>query len=650
MSTRAHTILNVDDTAASRYLKSRALKQAGYRVIEAETGQDALKLTLEELPDLVLLDIKLPDISGLDVCRELKTNPRTSRIPIVHISATYVDEAAKTRSIDAGADVYLAEPVGPNELTSAVRTVMRLRAAERNMAESHERMRLATEGAGIATWDVGSGAGGDVWSAQFYAMLGYDMSRTVASADAWLARVPEEERETVRNALRDARHAKGSIALEHSIERADTGERRYIAVFGTTHATEERSGRLIGVAMDVTERKRTEEQRELLLRQANAAQRAAEEAARMQEEFLAILSHELRTPLNAILGWLQVARLADLSDAKRAEALAIVERNARHQTQLISDLLDVSAIITGKLERGAEEARIDTIVQSACDAARLVAAARGIDLATRMDAEALVVRGSASRIEQVVGNLLSNAIKFSPDRGRIVVDVRRDGANVRISVRDEGEGLSADMLPRIFDIFRQVDSSTRRRHGGLGLGLAIVKSLVELHGGTVSASSPGIGQGSTFTVMLPLEATQQVAPPQVVGASPEDLHGVRVLLVDDHADQLIATAQLLQMLGADVMTASKADEALLAARRWRPDVLLLDIAMPDVDGYELLSRVRAELGADVTRVPAIALTGFAGTADVARAKGAGFDGHLAKPFELDALRALIASVVPQAVR
>lgn len=642
------TVLNVDDTAANRYLKSRALRQAGFHVVEAATAAAAIAMVNERRPDLVLLDIKLPDMSGLDVCRLLKNDPKTRDIPVVHISATFVDEITKISSSNVGAEVYLAEPVGPQELTSTLRTVLRLSAAERAIAANHERMRLATEGAGIATWDIAVGSAESVWSPQFFTMLGYQPGSVPPTLDTWLARVRADEREMSARTLAEALQRPGSVSLEQCIERADNREERCIAVFGTMEVNARgEPQRLIGVAIDITERRRVEAERELLLAQTRRAQLAAEEASRMKDEFLAILSHELRTPLAAVLGWLHLARSGKLTPEQKESALETVERNALQQSQLIDDLLDVSRIITGKLEREDLVASIGQVLESAVETARLAAAVRRINLVSAIEPGSATVRGNPARFAQIFNNLLSNAIKFSPEGGRIDVRLHRDDSRVCVSVTDAGEGLSPEMLPRIFDTFRQADSSTRRRHGGLGLGLAIVKSLVDLYGGTIAAESDGIGQGSTFTATFPLMSDDGAVEVKAANEPlADDLHGLRVLIVDDEADHLGMAAQLLRLEGAAVATASNADDALIAARNLRPDVLILDIGMPNMDGYALLELLRQQTGAPEL-LPAVALTGFASISDARRAEAAGFNAHIAKPFDTKHLRQTISRIVAE---
>jgi signal transduction histidine kinase len=650
----AQIVLNVDDTGAKRYLKSRVLRGAGFEVLEAPDGTSALRLAFERRPDLVLLDLKLPDISGFDVCRILKSDPKSKDIPVVHISATFVGEETKVDSAQAGADVYLAEPVGPQELTSTVRTVLRLRATERTLAEREARLRVATEGAGVATWDLSPESGPATWGAHFYAMLGLDRGATPASLKAWLDRVRPDEREAAAASLSAALRAKGSFAMEHWIVRADNREERCIAVFGTMQPDDTgQPKRLIGVAMDITERKRAEAEREAALEQARAAQRIAEDAARMKDEFLAALSHELRTPMTAVLGWLHLARSGSLPPNEQARALATVERNARLQVKLVEDLLDVSGMITGKLELEEEVVALDEVLRDAVESARPRAEERGVSLRLGIGEGSWAIRGSARRVEQVFTNLLSNAIKFSPKGGSIDIQAERRNGSAAITVRDEGEGIAPELLPRVFDTFRQADGITRRRHGGLGLGLAIVKSIVELHGGQVTAESEGPGRGAKFMVGFPLLQGEQRATAGWDSApviSADALRGLRILAVDDQTDHRELVEQIIASSGALVRCASGAGQALELVGEWRPDLLILDIAMPSVDGYELLGRLRESLHATAESLPAIALTGFAAPSDAARAENAGFQAHMAKPFQTDALIGVISRLAMKSGR
>jgi signal transduction histidine kinase/CheY-like chemotaxis protein len=372
---------------------------------------------------------------------------------------------------------------------------------------------------------------------------------------------------------------------------------------------------------------------------AQAARAEAEHAGRMKDEFLATLSHELRTPLNAILGWAQVLRQVGGDPAEIQHATEIIERNARLQAQLIEDLLDMSRIISGKIRLDLQPVDPAAVVDAALETVRPAADAKGIRLVRRA-AAGDPVAADAARLQQVLWNLLSNAVKFTPAGGTVTVELRRRPGVVEVAVTDTGEGLNPQFVPHVFERFRQADASMGRRHGGLGLGLAIVKQLVELHGGTVAAASAGEGRGATFTVRLPVslhhaEPIEPAAPQKRAAPARQalpDLAGVAVLVVDDDADARELVKRVLCQYHAQVTTAASAREALDLLSGWRPDVLVSDIAMPGMDGYELMQRVRAaEVNGD--SLAAAALTAFAGAEDRRRSLEAGFRSHVSKPVE-----------------
>ena len=385
-----------------------------------------------------------------------------------------------------------------------------------------------------------------------------------------------------------------------------------------------------------------------------ALYREAQAANRTKDEFLATVSHELRTPLNAILGWAQLLRGGNLEEGELERALETIERNARAQAQLIEDLLDISRIITGKLRLDVRPIELAGVIEAAVDSVRPAADAKGIRFQVVLDPRAGPVSGDANRLQQVVWNLLVNAIKFTPRDGRVGVNLARVNSHVEITVSDTGEGIEPTLLPHIFDRFRQADASTTRRHGGLGLGLSIVRHLVELHGGTVHAESGGAGQGSLFTVKLPLAVVRKGDETRVhptaddrvdVGLGTAQLDGVRVLVVDDEPDARDLLSHLLRRCRADVEAVASAADALAAIRRKRPDVLLSDIGMPGEDGYMLIQQVRAlEEETGLGRIPAVALTAFARAEDRRRALMAGFQMHVPKPVEAAELTAVVANL------
>ncbi|HEY9601576.1 MAG TPA: PAS domain S-box protein, partial [Allocoleopsis sp.] len=392
--------------------------------------------------------------------------------------------------------------------------------------------------------------------------------------------------------------------------------------------------RWFGTATDIEEQKRLEQQRELLLQQEQAAREEAERANRIKDEFLAVLSHELRSPLNPILGWSRLLQTRKFNPAKTAEALATIERNAKLQAELIEDLLDVSRILRGKLSLNIAPVALSSTIEAAMETVRLAAQAKSIQIHTQLDAQVGKVSGDASRLQQIIWNLLSNAIKFTPQGGRVDIRLERIGSDAQIAVSDTGKGISTDFLPYVFDYFRQADATTTRKFGGLGLGLAIVRHLVELHGGTVQADSPGEGQGATFTVRLPLLLSQTESDRD--SKSPEfslDLQGIEILVVDDDVDTREFVAFLLEQYGAQVRAVGSAREALAALSQSIPDVLLSDIGMPEVDGYMLMQQVRTLPAEQGGQIPAIALTAYAGELNYQQALAAGFQSHMSKPVE-----------------
>ena len=409
--------------------------------------------------------------------------------------------------------------------------------------------------------------------------------------------------------------------------------------------------------LEIAERTRAEHERAEMLAREQEARKQAEEANRLKDEFLATVSHELRTPLTAIVGWAHMMRGGLLNQADAGRALETIERNARSQTQLIEDLLDISRIITGKLRLDVRRVDLAQVIEAAIDAVRPAAAAKKIKLQTALYPEACLVLADPDRMQQVVWNLLSNAIKFTPQGGRVSVQVERDDSHAQIIVRDSGEGISSEFLPFVFERFRQADGSKTRAHGGLGLGLAIVRHLIELHGGTVTADSRGPGQGATFSVKLPLISLRNAECGLRISESRVEnkqsalrnrqsaiLRGLRVLIVEDQLDTQELFAMALKQYGAEVTAAASAADALDALRQTKFDILISDIQMPEMDGYELIRRVRALEAEDVRNIPAIALTAYARAEDRMRSLLAGYQAHLPKPIEPVELVTVITSL------
>ncbi|HYP01632.1 MAG TPA: ATP-binding protein, partial [Pyrinomonadaceae bacterium] len=430
--------------------------------------------------------------------------------------------------------------------------------------------------------------------------------------------------------------------MEFPLKGADGVFRWFLTRVNPLRDSHGRIVRWFGTNTDVDEQRRTAEE----LREAN----------RLKDEFLATVSHELRTPLTAILGWAHLLRSRQLDEQSATSALETIERNARAQSQLIDDLLDVSRIITGKLRLDVRQVDPASFIESAIEALRPAAEAKNVRIQKVMDTGVVSVAGDPARLQQVVWNLLSNAIKFTPKGGRVQVRLERINSHIEIAVSDTGAGIKPEFLPHVFERFRQADQKTTRQHGGLGLGLAIVRHLVELHGGTVRAESPGEGQGATFVVNLPVVPVYQ--KDKLAGRvhpaaedtlpsydCPERLDGLKVLVVDDEVDTRELFRVGIAQCGAEVVTAGSAQEALKAIEEVRPELLISDIGMPGEDGYELIRKVRSLPAGRGGKIPAIALTAYARTEDRLRALRAGYQMHISKPVELAELVAVMASLI-----
>ncbi|MDQ5836597.1 MAG: PAS domain S-box protein [Acidobacteriota bacterium] len=416
-------------------------------------------------------------------------------------------------------------------------------------------------------------------------------------------------------------------------------------------------GKIVGaskIARDITDRKRAEAERERLLESEQRARREAEEANRLKDDFLATVSHELRTPLTAILGWVRMLRDGSLDDETAERALAAVERNAQSQAQLVEDLLDISRIVSGKMRLDMRMIDPSSVIHAAVEAVKPAAQTKGIRLQLSIDPNAGPVAGDFERLQQVVWNLLSNAVKFTPSGGRVEVCLERCGSAAELTVKDDGRGINSKFLPFVFDRFKQADSSITRAYGGMGVGLSIVKSITEMHGGTVRASSEGEGHGASFTVALPLASARAEAKDTGKDARakraeprpcPKELDGLKVLVVDDDVDACEMIRATFEHCGSRVKTSVSAAEALALVEDWNPNILVADISMPEMDGYQLIRRVRTLGARDGGGVPAVALTALARVEDRVKALSAGYQMHVSKPVEPDELREVVASLV-----
>ncbi len=625
-------VLLVDDNPATLYSTARVLRSAEFDVTEASTGREALEYAFRGT-DLVMLDVNLPDIHGFEVCRRLRMDPRTVRLPIIHLSATYVSDLDKASGLNAGSDGYLTHPIEARVLIATVNAFLRARKAEEEQRASEAKFKAVFDNAlsGLLLLDR------DMKFVEvnpaLCRMLGRSRTQLVGqSVYAFIA--PENALKARRVAQRISEGKSWSETL--SLLRPD-GSRIYLEWYISAPSDPH-----VAVVTDVTERVEFENERQELLKSERAARAEAERANRLKDEFLGNLAHELRTPLNSILLWTKALQLNLREEAHVARALGAIERNVTAQTQLISDLLDVSRITSGNLRLELQPTDLAAVIKASLEMLSPAAATRNIELNAALDPQAGPVLGDTFRLQQIVWNLVSNAIKFTSPSGRIEVRLERRGPNAVITVADNGQGIKPELLPRLFERYRQGHSAQR---GGLGLGLSIVKHLAELHNGSVLATSPGEGRGATFTVILPIADTRQPLPDeQASGAvSAEPLAGVRVLVVDDDAETCELVTRLLEQAGAFTATASSAEEALARLERFAADVLISDIGMPDRDGNELIREVRA-FGYGPDRLPAIALTALTRPEDRSRALLAGFQLHLGKPVGGSELIAAITSL------
>lgn len=475
--------------------------------------------------------------------------------------------------------------------------------------------------------------------------------------------IPELRGTTMLALVRDV-YASGTpyVANEHEQELIRDGlgesEQRFLRL--TMQPARGSNGEVTGVlvvAVDVSELSRVRRALESSAREREELVRALDAANRAKDEFLATVSHELRTPLNAITGWSKMLQRGDLPAERAKHAVDTIARNAKAQAKIIDDLLDVSRIIAGSLRLDVQSIEVAALIEETLASMQHAIEARGVRFSSTIAADAGVIRGDAHRLQQVLWNLLSNAVKFTPRGGAIAVDVRRVESLVDFSVSDTGQGIAPDLLPRLFERFRQGDGSSTREHGGLGLGLSIARHIVELHGGTITAHSDGPGRGATFSVRLPLSPLRPTPDPEPSDQHPsspslesqgDELAGLSVLVVDDEPDSREMLGEMLSQLGAKVFIAGSAREALAVLDREHPHVLVSDIGMPGTNGYDLIRAVRQRSASDNGEIAAIALTAYASAEDQRRALEAGFHKHLSKPIELSELVSSIAGIARSA--
>lgn len=763
-------ILLVDDNADMRSYVKRLLSNC-YEVEAVADGIAALEVIQNCLPDLVLTDVMMPRLDGFDLLKALRSDKRTSRLPIILLSAR-AGEEAQIEGLAAGADDYLIKPFSAKELLARVSATLKMAQLRKDAAQREQVLRTEAETArdqvhsilesitdafvrfdrewrytyvnqaaaqllqrspeeligkqvwedvfpseigGLAyqklhqavaeqvavSWEefgepiqrwievyaypsddgialyfrditarkqveealrcseerlhsfvVANVIGilfGDVYGGiheandEFLRIVGYTREDLLSGRLRWIEITLPEYLPLDEERVAEARERGACTPYEKEYIRKDGSRVPVLLGYGLVGTAREES---VAFILDLTERKQAEAERERLLQQEQAAREEAEATNRIKDEFLAVLSHELRSPLNPILGWAKLLQNRRLDEQAMQQGLQTIERNAKLQTQLIEDLLDVSRILQGKMALNICPVNLVTAIEAALETVRLAAESKQIQINKVLAADVGEVFGDSARLQQVVWNLLSNAVKFTPFRGRIEIQLEQVGFFAQLQVRDTGKGINPEFLPYVFENFRQEDGKITRKFGGLGLGLAIVRHLVELHGGTVHADSRGEEQGATFTVRLPIAATVSEATQDTdLDTGTINLKGLRILVVDDESDMRDLASCILEQQGAVVSMAASAVEALSTLDRFKPDILISDIGMPETDGYMLMRQVRSRAPEHGGHILAIALTAYAAEFDQQQALQAGFQRHVAKPVEPDELVKAIAALM-----
>lgn len=637
-------ILLADDNLDMRDYVERLLGQQ-YEVEAVADGLAALAAVRQRVPDLVLTDVMMPQLDGFGVLQALRSDPQTREVPIILLSAR-AGEEARVEGLAAGADDYLTKPFSARELLARVEATLKLAQLRREAAQKEQALRLEAETAKQQVESILSSINDGFFVLDRNWCFTYvndrlcemaELSREAMLRNSIWELFPEAAETEVDIQFRQALHAQIPVYFEYFYR---VWQRWYeYRVYPTSDG-------LSIFAAEITDRKQLEAEQAKILQLEQAARGKAEQANRLKDEFLAVLSHELRSPLNPILGWSKLLQTGKLDNTQTAHALATIERNAKLQSDLIADLLDVSRILQGKLSLNIDTVNLATVIQAAIETVRLAAEAKSIAIEVSFDPSVGNVSGDATRLQQIVWNLLSNAVKFTPVGGQVQVQLTAIANQAQIMVRDNGKGISAEFLPYVFDYFRQEDGATTRKFGGLGLGLAIVRYLTELHGGTVEVQSAGENQGATFMVRLPsFSPNSKLQREKHSVASSLNLQNLKVLVVDDDLDALELAEFILEQAGAIVLTANSASDGLIELQRSHPDILISDIGMPDMDGYMLMQLVRALSPKQGGQVKAIALTAYAGELNQQQALAAGFQQHLAKPLEPEQLICAIGTLI-----
>jgi hypothetical protein len=621
-------ILVVDDTLATLYATGRILKRAGFEIVEATTGADAIALADDSI-DLVVLDVQLPDIRGFEVCRRIRERNSTALMPVVHLSATFRTDMDRAQGLDAGADGYLTHPIEPMVLIATINTLLRARRAEDGLRRSEEQFREVFQDApiGVCLLD----------SAGVFVEANPAMCRVLATAREDIvgrplqAFVASEYSQQVENTLGAAR-ASGEWRGYFPLLRAD-GVR---AEIDWHIKAASRSGVWLALANDVTRQRRYEAEREQLLGKERAARDEAERANRLKDQFIAILGHELRNPLAAVATGVALLKSGTVAAENASWVHDSIERQTAQLTLLINDLIDTARISHGKVTLNKKNIRLDGVVNSAVESCSEVIEECGHAITVSTHPSGVILEADPLRLEQILVNLLTNAARYTPRGGQIHLEANGNDGALQLRVSDTGVGLTEQDILAIFEPFAQIGPSGH----GLGLGLTLVRQLVELHGGSIRAASDGPGKGSTFWITLPMVSSgpPEEKQPAQLGPAQDPL---RILIVDDNEAVALMLQMLLRDCGYATEVAFTGGAAIETAARFRPEMVLLDIGLPDISGYEVAERLRGA-GGDMTIA---AVSGFSNEDAKKRLRQSSFDTHLIKPATVSQVRELAESIV-----
>ncbi|MGH7914513.1 MAG: response regulator [Candidatus Binataceae bacterium] len=649
------SILLVDDYPANLAALEATLEPLGHKLIKASSGRQAIELLAREEVAVVLMDVRMPGLDGFKTAELMRSRWRARPTPVIFLTAADSDTAPVLDGYARGAVDFLVKPVEPEILRCKVSVFIdlflreqtirhqaaALRQQERDALERKGdlRFRKLTDAMPLCVVVTDNRGCPVYWNESALAYTGVALDSS-ASRETLLNAVHPTDREHLAQRWNESISSHRQFEIKFRIRGRDGLYRWHL---GRGIPQRDDAAGVTGWILIATD-----------IEIENQALTQAEAANRIKDEFLATVSHELRNPLNAIIGWVNLLQSGNLDPAKSKRALETIERNVHLQVSLIEEILDLSRIAKDKVHLTLRAIDLVPLVESALDAMRPAAEAKGLLLGWEWNGLPVCINGDSERLQQVISNLISNAVKFTPPNGRVRIALERGEYEATLVVSDTGKGISAEFLPFVFDMFRQADSSTTRDHHGLGLGLAIAHKLVELHGGRIAARSEGIGKGATFSVTVPLQNSQagseQERGSEISTARPRALQGIKILVVEDHGDSREALAEILRRLGADTATADSAQGALAAVAREIPDVLISDIAMPGQDGVSLMRSLNQHAGKQSHGIFSIALTGLSDPQHARRALQAGFDVCMVKPLDLSHLVEYVVSAVKRLAR